>query len=309
MNVDLNEMVVFVKVVETGTITGAARALQLPKSTVSRRISSLEERLGVQLLLRTTRRLRLTEAGVAYHERAARVVQNAEAADRDAGAHQDEPAGLLRLSAPPVFGDAFLGPILSEYLRRHPRVAVDLDVSLRQVDLIRDGYDAVIRAGLLNDSSLIARKIGERGYVHVASPDYLDRLGEPEHPSALTRHTCITFGTDGPGPVTWNFEREGESFQIEVRGRLHVNNFAVARDAALAGLGIARLPLFVCVDALRQGQLVPLLDGWLKDRGGVFILWPENRHMPAKLRALIDLMDEIVTEGAPWQLPDTLPSP
>ncbi|TVR04743.1 MAG: LysR family transcriptional regulator [Deltaproteobacteria bacterium] len=302
--IDLNEMTIFVRVVDSGTITGAARELQLPKSTVSRRIASLEERLGVQLLLRTTRRLRLTEAGSAYYERASVIVRDAEAADRAAGALQDQPWGMLRISAPPVFADAYFGPLLSEYLRRHPDVQIDLDVSLHQVDLLRDGYDAVIRAGVLHDSSLMSKRIGDRRYVHVASPAYLQEFPRPEHPNDLARHRIVTFGVDGPGPVQWNFERDGESVQIGVNGRLHVNNFAVARDAALDGLGIARLPLFVCVDALREGRLVSVLDPWIQDRGGIYILWPDNRHMPAKLRAFIDLVDEVTRHAAPWHLDD-----
>lgn len=288
--VDLNEMVVFTKVVEARTFSGAARQLGLPKSTVSRKITQLEERLGVRLLQRTTRSVTLTELGAAYYERCSRIVAEAEEAELAISQCQENPRGVLRVSAPAEMGSA-IGQWVAEYLIRYPDVRIELDLSSRYVDLVEEGYDLAIRAGTLTDSSLVARRLGRSHLVVCAAPGYLQENGTPQSPQDLKGHPCLLFGQQGRRQ-TLQFSGAANNVSVSISGRLVVNNMEVVRAAALEGVGVAVLPNTLCRDAVAEGRLIPLLDGWHMAEGGVYAVYPSPRHLTPKVRSFIDFVGE-----------------
>lgn len=282
---DLNELAVFVEVVRAGSFTAAARALRMPKSTVSRRVAELEARLGVQLLQRTTRSLRLTDVGAAYHERAARVVAEARAADQLVAELHAEPCGVLRVTAPPTF--AFLGPIVAELLALHPRVRVDMVCTDRVVDVVAEGFDVAVRAGRLQDSSLVARRLGTVQRHLVAAPAYLRLRPAPMKPAGLAEHDVVLFGADREGDA-WTLRSGKETVEVALKPRLVVNDYDVLREAVQAGLGIALLPDYLCAEAGKTLQR--LLPAWSGPEVPVHAVYPAGRHVPPKLTAFLELL-------------------
>src|SRR6266542_397524 len=218
---DLNETLVFARVVEAGSFSAAARLLEMPKSTVSRKVAELEDRVGARLLHRTTRKLGLTDAGRIYYEHSARIVAELEEAEQAVGRMQAAPRGLLRVTAPLSF--TMLGPIVAEYLKRHSDVQVELLCSDRQVDLVEERFDVAIRAGQLTDSSLVARGLGTIRRILVASPAYLKRAGSPRVPAEIEKHACITFGA-GVAPNVWSLRAGDKRAEVRVAPRMTVND-------------------------------------------------------------------------------------
>lgn len=298
--IDLNEMMVFAHVAREGSFTAAARSLGIPKSTVSRRVVSLEERLGARLLHRTTRKINLTEAGAVYYERCRQILTDVLEADRHVAHLQEEPRGLLRLSAPTLVGEAFLTRIVLQYMERFPEVSVDMVLGGNLVDLVTEGFDLAVRVGELQDSSLVVRKLGQVSSYLCATPEYLEEHGYPEHPSDLQKHACIVFGADRVG-ATWSFIKDRNTLSVPVTSRLMVNSMAAARDAALASMGIARLPAFLCADLVREGKLRVVLCGW--NKGGVAIqaVYPSRRHLSCKVRSFLDFLVQ-ETSPPPWEV-------
>lgn len=284
---DLNEVLLFVEVVRAGSITAGARALDLPKSTVSRKLSQLEERLGVRLLKRTTRQLQTTEAGEAYFERCQRVVEALDEADDILTELSRKPRGRLRLSMPLEFAVIWMAPYLAEFAQLYPDIHLDLDVSARQTDIIGENYDLAIRIGPLPDSSLVAREL-VRATRHIyASPDYLARHGTPASPDELTRHNCIVTPVVGN---KWTFRRGRETLDVHVRGNIVANNISLISQFAQAGLGIAQVPDTYVRSAVEQGQLVPLLTEYALPEGVVLIVMPGRGNLPAKTRVFLDFL-------------------
>ncbi len=298
----LEDMRVFAKVVETQSFTGAGRLLDMPKQTVSRRISELEAALGAQLLHRTTRRLHLTEAGEVYAARCAEVVRLAEEANSGAVADHAAPQGVLRVTADTVFGEAFLAALIAEYVGRYPDVRIEVMLTARRVELVEEGLDVAIRVGRLHDSYLTARRLCPAHVRYCASPGYVEARGLPKAPDDLRQHECITLAPDG-GPVRWPFKGPDGDIFVPVSGRVAVNNFALAQQAALLGLGITTFPAFACEDDIRAGRLVPVLDDWLADHGAVFVVFAGNRHLAPKIRAFVDLAVESFAKAPPWESP------
>lgn len=294
---DLNEILVFARVVEAGSFVGAARALGMPKSTVSRRVSSLEERLGARLLQRTTRRLSLTDVGRTYYAHAARVVAEVEEADHAVTTLQEAPRGLLRVTAPLNFG--FLGPIVASFLKRHPEVELELVCADRVVDLVQEAFDVAVRAGPLRDSMLIARGLGEMESFAVASPALLRARGTPAEPADLEKADCVVFGA-GSHRATWRLHRGEEDVAVEVGARLVVNDFDLLEEAALAGLGIAMLPVYRCVQHLRAGRLERVLADWCSPATPLHAVYPSTRHLSPKVRAFLDHLREQMLPP-PWE--------
>ncbi|OJT23545.1 LysR family transcriptional regulator [Archangium sp. Cb G35] len=286
---DLNELLVFAKVVQAGSFTVAARGLRMPKSTVSRKVSELEERVGAQLLQRTTRKLRLTDVGQAYYEHCARIVAEAEQAELAVTRMQSAPHGLLRVTAPLTF--SFLGPIVAEFLKRYPEVQVELVCTDRSVDLVQEGFDLAVRAGRLADSSLIARKLGNVERVVVAAPGYLQERGVPKSPKDLERHDCLVFGAGMEGN-TWTLHAGNKSVQVSVRARLVVNEPDMLRAVAVAGAGIALLPTQPSDADLTQGRLRRLLPDWSSSGAPVHAVYPSTRHHSPKVMAFVDFLRE-----------------
>lgn len=294
--VDLNEIFIFAKVVDTQSFTTAARELGLPKSTVSRKISQLEERLGAQLLLRTTRKLKLTEVGAVYYQRCARIAAELEMAEREVTEMQSEPRGLLRLTAPVEFG--FLGDVAAEFLRRYPKVEFDIELTGRKVDLIEEGFDVAIRAGYLDDSTLVATKLGDAIFWLCASPAYLASRGTPRSIDELSAHWCVVFGV-GQRRRTWRLREAGEVREVPIAGPIATNSLSMAHRAALAGLGIALLPPTLCVDDVASGQLCRLLEDAVLPQGALYAVYPQSRNLSVKVRTFVDFLRE-GNAMAPW---------
>ena len=290
-------MLVFAKVVQAGSFIGASRELDLPKSTVSRRVSELEARLGARLLQRTTRKLSLTDVGRTFYQHAARVVAEAEEAERTVNEMQAVPRGLLRVTMPLNFG--FLAPLITGFMRRFPEVPIELVGTSRVVDLVEEGFDVAIRAGELSDSSLVARSLGTLKSYLVASPGYLRRHGMPKRPEDLAGLDCIVFG-EGSERISWQLTRGGKVTRIRISARLVVNDFEFLDHAAKSGLGIAILPLFRCIDDLRVKRLRRVLPEWSAREVPIHAVYPSLRHLSPKVRAFLDHLREQMTPP-PWE--------
>lgn len=286
---DLNEIAIFARVVQAQSFTAAGRALGLPKSTVSRKISELEERLGTRLLQRTTRTLSLTDAGRAYHQYASRIVTEVEEADRAVSSLQGAPRGLLRVTSPLAFD--LLGPIVSSYLVRYPQVQVQLVCTDRVVDIVDEGFDLAIRAGRLADSSLIARPLGAGHHVVVASPALLDTHGTPRRPQDLERFPALVFGA-GADRGRWKLVRKDEEVTVTVRPRLVANDHGVLLDAALAGLGVGLLPVVRCERAVRERRLKVVLSAWCSPEVPIQAVYPSTRLVSPKVKTFLDHLQE-----------------
>jgi len=291
----------FVEVAATGSYSIAADRLDLSKSTVSKHVAALEDRLRLRLFNRSTRRLSLTESGAIYRERCLRVLEAVEEADRSVSHLASAPHGRLKVAAPLSFGLGQLSPLIPLFLDRHPEIEVELVLDDRRVDLVAEGYDVAIRIGRLDDSSLIARRLAASPLRCVAAPAYLAARPEPTHPAELAGLDCLRYSY-GRSPNEWSFERGGEVVRVRVDGRLVANNGEVLRDAAEAGRGVAYLPLFLLGERLEEGRLVTLFDDWSTLEVVVHAVFPETRHLPPKLRAFLDFLGPALGRRAPWQV-------
>jgi len=295
---DLNEMVVFARVVQARSFTAAARTLGMPKSTVSRKVAELEDRLDVRLLQRTTRKLSLTDVGRTYYEYCARIAGEVDDAERAVADLHATPRGLLRVTA--GLNAAYLGPIVADYMKRNPHVQVELLCTGRAVDLVEERFDVGIRAGALPDSSLIARPLGRATWFLVATPGYLKKRGRPKTPDDLKKHDCLFFGA-GSTTFPLRLERDQELAQLALPARLLVSDFDIVFAAATAGLGIALLPGFRCVDALRARELERVLREWEPPVTPIHAVYPSTRHLSPKVKSFVDHLHAKMTPP-PWEL-------
>lgn len=289
-------MLVFVEVVRAGSFTAAARTLGMPKSSVSRKVSSLEDRLKTQLLYRTTRSIRLTDIGELFHRRCQIAVAEAKAAEELVAERQATPCGRLRITAPPTF--SFLGSILAEYLSRYPEVRVELVCTERLVDLVAEGFDVAVRAGRLADSTLIARHLGNVSRVLVATAGYLERRGAPRLPEELREHDTILFEGGREGDL-WTLRSKRKLVDVRPHPRLKADDYDLLLEAVLEGLGIALMPSYVCGAAIESGALVRVLPAWSSEDIPIQAIYPANRLRTAKLEALLDLLRERFTGRSP----------
>lgn len=296
---DLNEMAIFVHVVEAGSFTGAAKNLGLPKSTVSRKITQLEERLGIRLIQRTTRSLRLTDTGNAYYNHCARILSEIEEANIAVTQMQSTPTGTLRITAPVLFGSTVLSSLVADYMEQHPQVSIDMVLSDQKLDLVQEGIDIAFRIGQLEDSSLIGRHLGDVHAMLCASPEYLKRHGTPNHPQDLSEHTLLST----PEWTSWSLVGPDEKeTSIQVKPRLQVNDFASLYTLALSGVGIAPLPMLIAASGIRSTNLVPVLCDWPFENSPIHALYPSNRHLSAKVRSFVDFVIESVRPNPPWEV-------
>jgi DNA-binding transcriptional LysR family regulator len=285
---EISQVLAFAAVVDAGTFSAAARKLGMPKSTLSRKVAELEERLGARLLHRTTRKLQLTDVGRTYYAYAARAAAEIEAGELAVRALEEAPRGRLRVTAP-VNMD-FLGPICAEYLERYPEVQLDFVCTDRVVSLVDEGFDVALRAGQLSDSSLIARKLARFRWHVVASDAYLRRRGEPSSPEELEEHDCIVFGA-GSRQGQWTLESGRKRVVTAVSGRIITNDFAVIEDAVNAGLGLALLPDFRCPPHGNPARRRVLPD-WTGPEVPLFAVYPSTRHLSPKVNVFLDLLTE-----------------
>lgn len=303
----LEDMQLLVETVDRGSFSAAAARLGLSKQYVSRRIGALEERLGVQLMVRTTRRLNLTALGRDYLERARRILADVDDADAAVSSHGALPRGRLRIAAPVSFGQAYLSPLLARFVLGCPEVQVDVDLSDRTVDLVAEGYDLAVRVGVLPDSTLIARRLMPSRLVIVASPDYLARRGRPNDLEALTGHDALLYRRER-GPEWW-LTVDGEPRWVPLRGRMTSNNGDVLRDAAVAGLGLAQLPLFVVRAPLEDGRLVRLLEALDPPAGAVWAVTPQHRQLSTAVQAFVSFLRDAMADEAALRDPALAGSP
>lgn len=292
----LEAIKLFVIVAEEGGFAAAGRRLGVAKSTVSKQIRMLEEWLGQHLLNRDSRRLALTAAGEEWLATCRRVLSELEEAEGRLSARSGQPRGRLRVSAPMTFGLLHLSPLLPRFLAHHPQIEIELVLDDRRVDLLAEGYDVAVRIGRLPDSSLIARRLGSAQSRCVASAAYLARRGRPQHPRDLSSHECLRYlyGHDAQG---WPFERQGERLVVPVRGRFAANNGEVLRDAALAGLGIARLPSFIVDRDVAAGRLEALLEDWSGEAIAIHAVFPPQRRTKPALAAFLHFLVEAFGDG------------
>jgi DNA-binding transcriptional LysR family regulator len=288
----LDTMAVFARVVEAESFSGAARALGLSKSAVSKQVSGLEDRLGLRLLNRTTRRLSLTEAGATFYQGCQRVVAEAEAAEQAVTHLASAPRGRLRVNAPMSFGVRHISPALPEFLRCYPELAVDLTLNDRIVDLVEEGFDVGVRIAPLVDSSLVARRLAPSRSVLAAAPAYLEARGVPRDVDELEEHACLIYSyqviVEG-----WRLTGPEGARRLKVSGPLRVNSGDAILAAALGGLGVALLPGFICGEDLRAGRLVRILPGWeALPENAVSAVFPAARHLSPKVRAFVDFLAE-----------------
>ena len=287
---DLNEMLVFASVVDAGSFTGAAKKLGQPKSTLSRRITRLEERLGVRLLQRTTRALHLTDAGETYYAYCARITAEAEEAEDAINNAKAEPTGPLKITAPVNFAGSLPG-LVGEFMRRYPKVTVQIICTDNLVDIIGEGVDVAFRFGDLQDSTFIARKLGADRGVLCASPGYLQSAPVLEKPEDMAQHHCISYNLPPQGG-SWNFQGPGGKKTVKVYPRLAAGNLEVMRGATLAGVGVCQLPSRLCSADITAGRLTELLPEWSFGTVNLNLLYPSSRLLPAKVRAFIDFAME-----------------
>ncbi|MBK3511264.1 LysR family transcriptional regulator [Pseudomonas sp. MF6747] len=289
------DMRLFCQVMESGSFTAAAEQLGLSKQFVSRRLIQLEDRLGVRLLNRSTRRLDVTPLGQSYYESALRLLSDVEQVEQGIAGQNSEPRGTLRLSAPLSFAMAHLGCLLPSFLQRYPHVSVEVDLSDRPVDLIGEGYDLVLRIGTLEDSTLIARRIASVERVYCASPEYLARRGTPLKPEDLADHDCLPYGHGRQ--VQWRFQTKGKLQSVNVSGRMRVNNGELLRDTAIAGLGVTYLPTFIVADALKDGRLVTLFEDFAPEALTLSAVYPQHRQSSRPVQALVEFLRERLAGG------------
>lgn len=294
------DMQTFVRVAETGSISGAAERLGIAKSAVSRRLAELEGRLGVQLFHRTTRRLSLTDSGRSFYEHCVRILEEVDEAELSVAAAHREVRGALRVALPLSFGLLHLAPAIQEFMRRHPAVEFDLDFNDRQVDLVREGFDVAIRIAQLADSSLMARRLAPIRHVVCGSPDYFARHGIPRHPADLARHRCLAY-SNLPSPGLWTCrDAQGRQVSVSVPLWLKANNGDFLSRAAMAGEGLILQPTFYLAEAIAAGQLVPVLRDFGWPEINAYAIYPPTRHLSSRVRAFVDFLAEYFSGEPAW---------
>jgi len=287
----------FVQVVESGGFGAAARTLGVSKAHVSKQVQQLEDRLGVRLLHRTTRRQALTEAGEHFYRRCLQLIGEFGELESSLSEAQQTPRGKLRISVAATFAERYVAPVCAEFAARYPEVQLELLFDNRIVDLIEEGFDLAIRYGELKSSALVARRIAPRHLYVCASPDYLRRHGRPQRPEDLRGHSCLVGTSD-----QWLFRGSDGTQYLRVHGRWRSNNGMALLTAARAGLGLTQLPDFYVEDDLHQGRLVAVLPEWELGDVGVWAIYPHRRHLSAKVRILVDMLAAAFQPRAPWEV-------
>ena len=290
---ELDDLGIFVAVVEAGGFSAAARVMGARKAHVSRRIQELERRLGVRLLERTTRTVRLSEAGTAYYDRASRAVALALEARAAVDAGRHEPVGVLRITTTQLLAELVLRPVVLTYLKIYPQVSVELDVTSRSVDIVREGFDLALRVGVPADSNLVGRVIGKGRAVCIASPAYLTGVAAPRAPKDLERLDAVTIAG---GSSEWAFQRRGRKIVVRPRQRLSTPSYTLAREAIVAGLGVGRLPSYFVAEDLAAGRLELVLEPWMPPATSVTAVYASRGLVAPKTRAFVDALSAYVAK-------------
>ncbi len=297
MTGNFSEMAVFVRVAQEGSFSAAARYMDLTPSAVSKQIGRLEERLGARLFNRTTRQISLTDVGQAFFARADRILGDLAEAERAVTDMAGNPRGRLRVSMPVAFGRMHLAPRLPHFLAANPEVQIDLALNDRFADLVEEGFDLALRIGELADSSLIARKLAPNRRIAVAASSYLEANGRPERPADLLDHNCLTY-TYRAQRHDWEFHGPNGREQVRVGGNLEANDAGALREALLAGLGVALLPLWLIGEDVRDGRLEVVMPDYPAPDSAIYAVYAPGRFLSPKVRRFVDFLVEEVTELA-----------
>ncbi len=289
MGVDkLKQIESFAAVATKGSLTAAALAEGVAPAVIGRRIDALEERLGVKLLVRTTRRITLTHEGSAFLEDCQRLLADLANAEASVSAGGVKASGHLRITAPAGFGRRHVAPLVPAFLTRHQDVSLSLNLSDRVVDIVNEGFDCAVRVGDLPDSLLVSVRLADNRRLCVASPTYLARAGTPAHPSELARHQCLTLSSDASQTRGWAFVVDGAVTHLRPSGRVDCSDGQVLHDWCVQGLGIAWRSTWEVADEIRAGVLVPLLEAFAAPPNGIFAVFPQRKHLPLRVRLWID---------------------
>jgi molybdate transport repressor ModE-like protein len=283
----IDTMRAFAAVAQEGSFTAAARKLGMSTRLVSKYVAQIESRLGVQLLGRTTRSVSLTDVGTAYLERCRPLLEEFDELDAAVQERHAALSGPVRIAAPTGFGSAQLPEALCSFMTLHPKVTIELRLSDTRVALVEEGIDLAVRIGRLHDSALVVRKLADMPMIVCASPRYLAARGRPDHPTALATHDCLV-DVNHQNPMSWRFRKDGREEAVRVSGSCVANSPAAIAAFAIGGMGVARCPRYVVETALRDGRLETLFPDYRAEELGLYALYPPNRHLTARVRALID---------------------
>jgi DNA-binding transcriptional LysR family regulator len=297
---DLNEVTIFVKVVQAGSFIGASRVLDIPKATISRKIAQLEATLKVRLLQRTTRKVNLTEVGRLYFDRCVRILEDLEAANLAVAEMQAVPYGTLRLSASVVLGVTILHHWVADFMRQYPQIKIEVLLTNQYVDIVAKGIDATIRGGV-PDSSLVSHRLGAVPYWVCASPTYLATHAEPISPQDLAQHICLSITSENLSEIlAWSFKRGKEIVEIKVPNRLRTNDFLFIKQLLLTGNGIAFAPSYLVIDEIQSGKLIRLLSDWQLSERELYLVYSSDRHLSPKLRAWVEFVHQQIASQPSW---------
>jgi LysR family transcriptional regulator for bpeEF and oprC len=268
--------------------------LNLPKATVSTLVQTLETTLSVKLLHRTTRQVMITSDGAAYYERCIQILSDVRDAEESLSRHRLSPSGRLRVDSPTGLSSEILIPALPAFFERYPDITMELGSTDRPVDLVEEGVDCAVRGGELLDPNLIARRVGVINFITCASPGYIERHGMPQHPRDLERHRCVNYFSAKNGKIfKWDFTRDGERIEVALPGAIALNDSNAYVQAGLAGLGIINMTDYLLVQHIAAGRMVPILPEWSIDPLPVHIVYPQNRHLSAKVRVFVEWVSEL----------------
>ncbi|PSU51635.1 LysR family transcriptional regulator [Photobacterium frigidiphilum] len=296
----LGAMRAFVRVVQMGSFSAAAREQDTTQATISKKVAALEKKLGAKLLSRTSRELSLTEVGADYYENCVIILSELDEAEAQVRSQIALPSGLLRVAAPVVFGRQFMAPILVEFLNAYPEIKVDLMLNDKHIDLIADGVDVAIRAKQLEDSTLVARHLFNNPLVVVASPEYLQKNTKPQNPDELKNHNCIVYSMLKSINI-WHFEKGNNNISVPVTGSFRCDNGDVILQLVLDGAGIAQLPVWMVDEHIRSGKLAMVLEGYISKPLPFNAIYPQNRYVPLKVRCFIEYLKQKLADNPLYQ--------
>jgi DNA-binding transcriptional LysR family regulator len=299
----LKQIESFASVATKGSLTAAAQAEGVAPAVIGRRIDALEERLGVKLLVRTTRRITLTHEGGAFLEDCQRLLTDMANAEASVSAGGVKASGHLRLTAPAGFGRRHVAPLVPRFVEQHGEVSVSLNLSDRVVDIVNEGFDCAVRVGDLPDSSLVSLRLADNRRLCVAAPSYLERAGTPQHPGELVRHECLTLSTDAGQTRGWVFSIDGVLTHLRPSGRFDCSDGQVLHNWCVAGHGIAWRSIWEVAHEVASGTLVSVLDGFAAPPNGIFAVFPQRKHLPLRVRLWIDFLKHTYGDPAYWSAP------
>lgn len=296
----LKQIESFVSVAQKGSLTAAAQAEGVAPAVIGRRIDGLEERLGVKLLVRTTRRISLTHEGSAFLEDCQRLLTDLANAEASVSAGGVKASGHLRLTAPAGFGRRHVAPLVPRFIAAHPDVSISLNLSDRVVDIVNEGFDCAVRVGDLPDSSLVSLRLADNRRLCVAAPAYLQRAGTPRHPNELARHECLALSSDASQSRGWAFLVDGEVVHLRPSGRLDCSDGQVLHDWCLRGLGIAWRSTWEVEREVASGELLSVLDDFAAPPNGIYAVFAQRKHLPLRVRLWIDFLKHTYGEPRYW---------